>query len=530
MIENYKMILVDDEDDVRGRLISKIKDDSGFTVVGKAGNGYDALELIEKHRPHVVLTDIKMPFIDGIELARIIRRDYPTTKVAFISGYDEFDYARQAIELNVLSYLMKPVTSGELDVFLSKLKKSLDEEIDSITNTEKLKDNYNHSLPLLIDAHLNSILLKQELTKEDFDKLSTYGLEIGKGNYITCYIGAERKGSTFFEETGKTKIFLKNLIDKVFSSYDFKYQLLVSDGIILTVRDEKNNISKEIDLELFEIIKYAEQYGNADIQIGVSKMFNDFRDFPKSFKESNEALGYSNYYNTGRIIYFGEIEKKEKKHIVIDEAVMSDLEYQMKYGSKEAIEESLLKLQEFTKNDNQDIILDHQLLVINLANSIINFSNSVNVSLRDAFDGNILEKLLSYSNSEDLFGWIKDIIFKLRDLNIKSHTNKTEQIIQNAVKYINSNYSDLNVSLESVSDYLNISVSYLSMLFSKNQKISFNKYLVKVRMEKAKELLKFTKDKVINISRLVGYNEVYYFSHSFKKYTGVSPKEFRANV
>ena len=121
MKENYRMILVDDEDDVRGRILSKINEDSGFTVVGKAGNGYDAIDLIEKYKPHVVLTDIKMPFINGIELAKIIRRDYPTTKVAFISGYDEFEYAREAIELNVVSYLMKPVTGEDINSFLARL-------------------------------------------------------------------------------------------------------------------------------------------------------------------------------------------------------------------------------------------------------------------------------------------------------------------------------------------------------------------------------------------------------------------------
>lgn len=88
--EKYKIILVDDEDEVRGRISSKILGDSGFEVVGTAGNGYDALELIEKFSPHVVMTDIKMPYIDGIELARIIRREYPTVRIGFITGYDEF--------------------------------------------------------------------------------------------------------------------------------------------------------------------------------------------------------------------------------------------------------------------------------------------------------------------------------------------------------------------------------------------------------------------------------------------------------
>jgi len=106
----YKLLLVDDEDEVRGRISSLIDQNSGFVVVGKAGNGHDAYELVEELKPDVVLTDIKMPFIDGIELARMLKRDFPTVKVAFISGYDEFKYAQEAIKLNVVSYLMKPLT------------------------------------------------------------------------------------------------------------------------------------------------------------------------------------------------------------------------------------------------------------------------------------------------------------------------------------------------------------------------------------------------------------------------------------
>lgn len=110
MQDLYKILLVDDEDEIRGRIASLIDQQSGFAVVGKAGNGHDAYELVEEIRPDVVLTDIKMPFVDGIELARMLKRDYPTVKVAFITGYDEFKYAQEAIELDVISYLMKPLT------------------------------------------------------------------------------------------------------------------------------------------------------------------------------------------------------------------------------------------------------------------------------------------------------------------------------------------------------------------------------------------------------------------------------------
>ena len=118
---------------------------------------------------------------------------------------------------------------------------------------------------------------------------------------------------------------------------------------------------------------------------------------------------------------------------------------------------------------------------------------------------------------------------KIRNLNVKSQVNKTERIIEDAIVYIEHNFTDSTLSLEVVSEHLNISISYLSMLFSKMKNISFNKYLIKVRMEKAMELLKFSSEKIVNIARMCGYKEVYYFSHSFKKYTSVSPKEFRNN-
>ena len=103
--QKYTMILADDEEEVRNRIASKIPLDSGFEIIGLASNGYDALELVEKLSPDVVLTDIRMPFIDGMELARRLRIEHPKTKVAFISGFDEFSYAKKAIELNVVSYL-----------------------------------------------------------------------------------------------------------------------------------------------------------------------------------------------------------------------------------------------------------------------------------------------------------------------------------------------------------------------------------------------------------------------------------------
>jgi two-component system response regulator YesN len=143
MPDPYKIILVDDEDEVRGRISSKITAESGFVVAGTAGNGYDALELIEKLAPQVVLTDIKMPYIDGIELAGIIRRDYPTVRIGFITGYDEFDYARQAIKLGVRSYLTKPLTQEDISASSSGSRWSLTMSTATTTTASRSRNAMN---------------------------------------------------------------------------------------------------------------------------------------------------------------------------------------------------------------------------------------------------------------------------------------------------------------------------------------------------------------------------------------------------
>jgi two-component system, response regulator YesN len=135
--------------------------------------------------------------------------------------------------------------------------------------------------------------------------------------------------------------------------------------------------------------------------------------------------------------------------------------------------------------------------------------------------------MLSFYDVSALFDFAKDILFQLRARLIETNLSRTETILRDALAYVDHNYSDPTLSLNKVCEHLDISISYLSMLMKREKETTFNKYVVSVRMEKAKELLKRTNHKIIEIATMCGYNEVYYFSHSFKKYTGVSPKQYR---
>jgi len=185
----YNIILVDDEDEVRGRIASKISENTDFKIIGSAGNGYDAIELLEENEVDIVITDIQMPFINGIELTRIIRRDYPRVKVVFITGYDEFNYAKEAISLRVNSYIMKPITSGEIDTFLNKLKQELDDEYKQMQDVLLMQEKYNSLFPIIIDSYLTSLMHLNQLKPSDIDKLVLYGIDVDKySKFITCLV------------------------------------------------------------------------------------------------------------------------------------------------------------------------------------------------------------------------------------------------------------------------------------------------------------------------------------------------------
>ena len=139
----YSIILVDDEEEVRKSIIKQIDwESAGFKVVGDAENGEDALEKIEVLEPDVVLTDIRMPYMDGLTLAERVRQKYPSMKIVIFSGYDDFEYAKQAIKLNVTEYILKPVNVEELTAILQKIKANLDQEIEQKRNVNLLRENY----------------------------------------------------------------------------------------------------------------------------------------------------------------------------------------------------------------------------------------------------------------------------------------------------------------------------------------------------------------------------------------------------
>lgn len=519
---SYTIVLVDDENEVRSRIASKIEKDGRFAIIGEAPNGFDALELIEKLKPNVVITDIRMPYIDGIELSKLIRKNYPKTKIAFISGYDEFSYAKEAIDLDVISYLSKPISDEEVTFFLDKLKRRLDEEHQQVFNQDRIDQMYKESLPALIENQFNNLLQLPTIHNNDLKRFGIFGINLLKDNFVIAMV--EIEDDEDFLATERLRIFLINLVKNKFASLGFVYSINSGHGLIFIIQYHQT----DIDLEsiFYDVVLLKKDFSDIKIRIGLSESFDDFKLFSEYVLQAKRALTFSNYLNIGTVIYYKDVAYKKKIDLQLSKQEIDEISFVIRFGSEEEIIDLFDKHRELVMM-SQDYLFNKQYYMVNIVHVLLEFANSLHVDMREIVEEDLLEKLTAISDIDELFSGIKQLIFELKKQAKNSTKSKANELLEEAVAYLSNNYNDPNINMDVLCEKLGVSVSYLSILFKKIMKTTFNKYLINLRMEAAKELLKFSNNKIYEIANQVGYNDVYYFSYSFKKATGLAPKDYR---
>ncbi len=199
--QTYRVLLADDEEEIRAGISRKIQwDRLGFGLAGEAGNGREALELAEQLRPDVVLTDIKMPFMDGLELCRHLQKSLPAAKVIMFSGFDEFEYARQAVGMNVFEYILKPINAAELNQVLIRLKEQMDKQRAERRDVENLRRRYESSLPVLRELFYARLLDGQIPAGQIQSRAAQYELDLPEGEWITAVFRVDEREQEFHRD------------------------------------------------------------------------------------------------------------------------------------------------------------------------------------------------------------------------------------------------------------------------------------------------------------------------------------------
>ena len=525
----YKLMIVDDEEEIRLGVIKKINwEKYGFIVVGDAENGKEALEIAEKLHPDVIMTDIKMPFMDGLELGKRIADLMPSTKIIIFSGSDDLEYAHQAIKINVVEYVLKPINSIELIEVLKRLKEKLDKQYDDKRNMEVLKKHYIESIPVIREQFLIGAL-EGRITKEQWrNNEKKLNLDFIKGYPVVALINIDNTLEA--EENSLILISIKKIVDEnMEGSFEFVSFPYLDKIVILLSLHEKDNITRIIKI-LNEICKIFESIFSSTISVGIGRICESINEIRSSYKTAQGALDYKPILGNGKTIYIDDLEHDNTIQIQFEEQDEIKLLNAIKISNENEIRLAVENI--FNKMEETVVTLDkYRIYLMEVLTAILKLIQSYNIEINLVFgdEFNFYSNLEEFNSIEEVKKWFIEKSLILNEIIKKERVNSSKLLVEKAKEYIKDNYSDYDLSVEKLCSKIHVSPTYFSTIFKKETDMNFVNYLTNIRLEEAIKLLNTTDDKTYIIASKIGYQEANYFSYVFKKKFGISPSRYRKN-
>lgn len=530
----YRVMLVDDEEEVRTSIIKKIDwERAGYEVVGDAENGEEALEKAAVLEPDLVITDIRMPFMDGLTLGSRLRELMPSIKLVIFSGFDDFEYAKQAIKINVVEYVLKPVNVEELTSILEKIKVILDNEIAQKTNVESLRFRYMRSLPVIREKYLTDLLEGRLSNEHELDG-NIYKISDGKCwtvalFYIetlkTLHSGEE---IAFHKEKELIPFSVKQLADeKLIKSYSTESFIIHDNVCVIASFKTEDEISGFIHI-MNDICKESKRILELNVSVGIGSISNSLENINASYLGAQNALDYKVLLGEGKTIYIKDVEPNQITNLKFDDQCERELLTVIKFGSEEDIQKVVDALiGKFKINDLS--FQQYQVYLLGIVGALLKVVQGYELDVSSVFGNDIdyFQRLGTFQSIEEVRQWFYSITINLSKQINKERTSATNQIVISAKQYIQENYMLPLLSVEMICEHLHISTAYFSTLFKKETGQSYVAYLTEVRLNKAIELLNQTDYKTYMIAEKVGYSEPNYFSYVFKKQYGISPSKYR---
>lgn len=530
----YRIMLVDDEEEVRKAMIRKMDwEQLGFTMVGDAENGEDALEKLEQLEPDVIMTDIRMPYMDGLTLIARIREQYPFIKILIFSGYDDFKYAKQAIKLNATEYILKPVNGEELSEILKRVRHSLDEEIEQRRNIHTLQESYLGSLPILRELFLNDLVRSTTDISGAVPKLREYGIDIlNAGKWLAAVIHVERmeqmENGVLSQHQELIPISVRSLVEDHLKTYCRFAIFNAAEGITVIAAVDQNNTETGLINLLNDICKESRRMLEVEITVGIGHSCNTLQEIGRSYQAAVDALGYRAIVGSGRTIYIDDVEPVNRGKLQLDAKEEAELITAVKFGPRERIGSVLRELA--VRMDDAKVHADqYQVYMQTIINCLIRLMQQYDLNMEEVFGvGERYEDIMRGICQKETFAEeMIPVACRMNEALNRERDNTTRKVILEAKAYIQENYSDPELSVDTLCRHLHMSPAYFSTVFKKETGQTYVNYLTEIRLQKAEELLKETDDKTYKIAEKVGYPEQNYFSYVFKKHYGVSPTKYR---
>ena len=525
----YKVMLVDDEEEVREAMKRRIDwEEIGFCVVASAENGEDALEKAEIYNPDVVMTDIQMPFMDGLTMLKLMKRQIPDLRSVIFSGYDEFEYAKEAIRLEAEEYILKPIDADELRTVFLRIKERLDEDRNNRRDVDKLRQYYEQSLPMLKEQIIIGLLEGRE-TEPDMKRYQEeYGLELESSFYTVGVFSisgnSEKKGAL---NTPLHAVSLRQIVKETFGNQSAFISLNYLDSVVVLAKLHATNDYQEFVSEMDKICKVGARVLDAGIVAGIGRVYGSAELIHRSFLEAKDATHYRIFLDNNQAICIGDVEPNADMEDLVYEKQLRHLMREIKVGTRESIQEEVYALTGKLKSVGTHVA-QMQLVYAEFMVELSRLARGHHLYEEiSQLDMNIKEEMAKYSSMDEFVERLIELCISVNYKISEGRMDTTKKLAEDAKQYIADHYMESSLSVDDICSFLGVGASYFSSIFKKDTGVSFVSYLTNIRMSEAQHLLDTTDEKSYVIAGMVGYDEPNYFSYVFKKQFGVSPSKYR---
>lgn len=539
-MNEIKVFLVEDEMVIRRGIKNSIDwEKEGDIFCGEASDGELAYPMIIKEKPDILITDIRMPFMDGLELCKLVKKELPNIKILILSGYDEFDYAKEAIRLGVTEYLLKPISSGKLLEALNGVSESIrreKEDKDLVRKyMEEMRENTEHEKQKFFEQMIAGNLSMADALETG----KKYEMNLSAGMYnlllFRFTLGEENRKSG--ELLGEAEYAIEKLTERL--EYVFEFQRGVEGWAFLLMADNEEQMServKELSKDLEEIMK---NYSTIAYFGGIGQPVARLRELEESFREAERALAARFTMELNRIISVEDIRMAQNVDTLDDIEIMSFgeiektrtmLEKFLNNGAEDEIDEFVDVYINELPEENLKSVLMRQYIIMDAYIVMMSFCEKI-----EGIEGEMQAQSEELKNSmktiqtlEEIKNYIRMLLKKIIGVRDTISGRRYSDIIEIAKDQIRKTYMSDEISLNTIAAEVGMSPSYFSSIFSKEMGKTFVEYLTEIRMDRAKELLMCSSMKTSEIGYEVGYKDPHYFSYIFKKTQNCTPKEFRA--
>ena len=500
----YSILIVDDEKIERRGIKFLLKQIGVKLEIYEASNGKEALEFLQKNNVDILFTDIKMPFMDGIQLINEVKKNNMKNKIVIFSGYEEFEYAKFAAKMGVLNYILKPVDPKEFEETILRIIKDINKENEEknrkIKNIDFMKE---HILYSLVNGMKYEELMHKTKNIMDLDFLKSYN------RMFLIEFNCD-----FFGESEVD--FEKFIHEKI--GYEFQYLNLNLRQALLIFNKMDNDINKikEIGIYIHHVV--YDKFG-MNCYLSIGQEIKDIRDISECFRKMELTMERKFYY-TDTYVFMDDEDFKNPED-VSDDNIIQSIKQDIKLKNIDNLKKDFnLLCSKYSK--------ENSISQIYLKFTFSEILKELYKSMKDIKESDFKEDIARLYRSTD-FTNVISVVNSYIDKMSQCETNNTSLVhkeIESVKKFILENY-EKDLSVDTLASNVCLAPSYLSYVFKKETGQNISKYIKACRMNKAKDLLENSYDKIVNISYAVGYRNVSYFCQSFRENFGISPQKYR---